>query len=138
MNGFEVQRSILLSVPSVAVIKELSLRKLITADLARTEIEEAELLFAGKHHRAAGSIAGVALELNLRTQCDINWVVYKPKDSIDPLTKALYAAGILDKTEMMHIQYLASIRNNCSHGNPSIPVSEKDVEALIQGVKKII
>jgi HEPN domain len=135
IDNFEIQRSILLSVPDVADVKELNLRKLISADVARTEIEEAEVLFSGKHHRAAGSVAGVALELHLKTQCDIKGVSYKPTDTLDPLATALYTAGELDKTELKHIQYLASIRNKCSHPDP---VTEGEVKALIEGVKKII
>ena len=44
VNGLEAQLSILLSIPSVVEVKEMSLRELVTADVARTEIEQAELL----------------------------------------------------------------------------------------------
>src|SRR3989442_263379 len=111
LDYFEVQRSILLSVPDVAEIKELNLRKIITADVARTEIEEAEVLLMNKHDRAAGAIAGIALELHLKTLCNLHRVAYAPKDTIDPLATALYKAGKLDVTELKHIQYLGSIRN---------------------------
>ena len=66
----------------------MGLRKLITADVARTEIEQAELLFDNGYERAAGSIAGVALELYLKTQCDIEGVEYPPKPSLP--SKHLY------------------------------------------------
>ena len=135
INDLNTQISILLCIPDAIEVKELNLRKLISADVARTEIEQAEILFAGGFHRASGSIAGVALELHLKTLCDINGVVYKPKATIDPLAQALYDAKILDITEFRRVQYLASIRNKCSHPND---VSEAEVQTLIEGVKKLV
>jgi hypothetical protein len=67
---FGTQISIVLSIPHIIEVKEMGLRKLITADIARTEIEQAELLLESGFERAAGSIAGVALELHLKTLCD--------------------------------------------------------------------
>lgn len=135
VDAFEIQRSILLSVPDVAEIKEFNLRRLISADVAKTEIEQAEVLLASGFERAAGSIAGIALELHLKTLCDVNGVSYKPKDTIDPLATALYKAGILDITEYKRIQFLASIRNKCSHPNP---VLSTEIKNLIEEVKKLI
>ena len=135
VGGFETQRSILLSIPDVAEIKELNLRKIITADVARTGIEQAEILLINGFERAAGSIAGVALELHLKTLCDVNGIFYAPKDTIDPLATILYKAGILDITELKHIQYLASIRNKCSHPNP---ISATEIKDLIEDVKKLV
>lgn len=90
LRYFETQLSILLSIPSVVEVKEMGLRKLITADIARTEIEQAEILLDGGFERAAGSIAGVALELHLKTLCDVNNVSYPPKPTIETLVQALY------------------------------------------------
>jgi len=135
INGFDRQISILLSIPGTVEIKELNLRKLISADVARTEIEQAEVLFASGFHRASGSIAGVALELHLKTLCDINNVEYKPKDTIEPLAQALYKAKILDVIELKRFQYLGSIRNKCSHPGD---ITEAEVQTLIEGVKKIV
>ena len=135
VDTFEAQLDILLIVPDIAEFREVSLRKLITADIANTEVEQAEILFANGFHRAAGSIAGVALELHLKTLCDINGLPYPLKATIQPLLQALQKGNILDNTEIKHIEYLASIRNKCSH---SKEVSEAEVQSLIDGVKKII
>ena len=135
LDAFEIQRSILLSLPDVAEIKEFNLRRLISADIAQTEIEQAEMLLASGFERAAGSIAGVALELHLKTLCDVNGVSYAPKETIDPLATALYKAGILDITELKRIQFLASIRNKCSHPNS---VSQTEIHDLIEEVKKLM
>lgn len=135
IDALETQRSIVLSIPAVAEIKELNLRKIISADIARTEIEQAEVLLGGGFERAAGSIAGVALELHLKTLCNVYGVNYAPRDTIDPLATTLYKAGKLDITELKKMQYLASIRNKCSHPNPVSPTEVKD---LIEDVKRLI
>jgi hypothetical protein len=135
IDTFEEQLGILLIVPDIAEVRELSLRKLITADVANTEVEQAEMLLSNGFHRAAGSIAGVALELHLKTLCDINGQPYPSKATIQPLLLALQKGGILDSTEIKHIEYLASIRNKCAHPKE---VSEAEVQSLIEGVKEII
>lgn len=135
IDTFEAQLDVLLIVPDIAEIRESSLRKLITADIANTEVEQAEILFVNGFHRAAGSIAGVALELHLKTLCDINGLSYPLKATIQPLLQVLQKGNILDITEIKHIEYLASIRNKCSHPKD---ISEAEVQSLIEGVKKII
>ncbi len=135
IKNLDIQIAILQSIPDAVEVKELNLRRVISADIAATEIEQAEILFATGFHRAAGSIAGVALELHLKTLCDINNVAYKPKATIEPLAQALYDAKLLDVTELKRIQYLGSIRNKCSHPND---VSEKEVQTLLDSVKKLV
>ena len=44
VNHSDMQISILTSIPDAVEVKELNLRKLISADVARTEIEQAEIL----------------------------------------------------------------------------------------------
>jgi HEPN domain len=135
VNVFERQITTILALPSVVDVQEMQLRKIISADLARTEIEEAEMLLMANHYRAAGVIAGVALELHLKTLCDVNNVSHPPKATLDPLANALYKDGKIDVTELKNIQYLASIRNKCSHPNP---VAETDARKLVEEVKKIV
>jgi len=134
-NVFEIQRGVLLSIPFVARIKELSLRKILTANFIEMEIDQAELLFKSGFERAAGAIAGVALEKHLKTLCDINKVSYKYRDTIEPLAQALHSAGKIDSTELKKIIYLGGIRNDCAHPND---VSKDQVKALIEQVKKIV
>ena len=110
VDGLGTQLSILLSIPPVVEVKEMGLRKLITADIARTEIEQAEILLDGGFERAAGSIAGVALELHLKTLCDVNGVSYPPKPTIETLVQALYKEEKLDVTELKQIQYLVQVQ----------------------------
>lgn len=131
IDVFDIQRSIFLAIPSVIDLKEFELRRLISGDLVDDELEEAQLLFKNKHYRAAGAIAGVALERHLKTLCDTSTppVPYKKKDTIDPLATALYKAEKMDITMLKKIQHLASIRNRCDHPEE---VEEKEIEELIR------
>ncbi len=135
MNDFDLQRSILSILPDVAEIKESNFRKKISTDIARSEIEQAERLLGEGYDRAAGCIAGIALELHLRTLCDVNGISYSSKATIQPFLEALDKVGKLDKTEKKYMEYLASIRNKCSHPND---VTKNDVKVLIDGVKKLV
>jgi hypothetical protein len=67
--------------------------------------------------------------------CQLNEVPYNLKDTIDPLATELYKKNFLDITELKRVQHLASIRNKCDHSDS---VTKKEVEELINGVKKFI
>ncbi len=135
LHAFERQRNILLSTQDVVEIKELNLRKLISADVVKTEIDQAEALLASSFVRAAGVVAGVALERYLKTLCDINGIGYGSRDTIQPVAQLLRSVGKLDIVEMNRITYLASIRNKCSHPDGA---SDDEVKSLIDEVKKLI
>ncbi len=136
VDVFDIQRSIIMAIPSVIDLKEFELRILISGDLVDDELEEAQILFENKHFRAAGAIAGVALERYLKTLCETSTppVQYNKKDTIDPLATALYKAKKMDITMLKKIQYLASIRNKCDHPKA---VEEKEIEELIGDTKAI-
>ncbi|HYT42525.1 MAG TPA: hypothetical protein VEP90_09270 [Methylomirabilota bacterium] len=135
LDAFERQLNILVSVQDVLDIKELNLRKLISADVVKIEIDQAEALFASGFYRAAGVVAGVALERYLKTLCDINKISYSSRDTIQPVAQLLRSAGKLEIVEMNRITYLASIRNKCSHPDGA---SNDEIKSLIDEVKKLI
>ena len=135
INKLDIQRGILIGIPDVIEVKEMNLRKLISADFVESELEEAEVLFKNKYIRGSGALAGVALEKHLKTMCDLNHVPYTFKDTIDPIATALYKKDHLEKTEFKKIQYLASIRNKCDHPED---ITKKEVGELINGTKKFI
>jgi hypothetical protein len=134
LDQFEIQRSILTSIPYVAKIKEMDLREIISADFINREIEEAEFLFKN-HPRAAGALAGVALEKHLIVLCEKYQIDYQPKDTIEPLVQKLYKNGKLEISQMKNIQYLASIRNKCDHPED---VENREIKELIEKVKKLV
>jgi len=135
INRFEIQRSILSSIPYVARINEIKLREIISADFIEREIDEAEQLFRKGHARAAGALAGVALERHLKTLCDKFQIDYQKKDTIEPLVEKLYSAKKIDLTQMKNIQYLASIRDKCDH---PADIEKGEVKELIEKVKKFV
>ena len=138
INNFEIQRSIILSLPSVAEFREYDLRKIISVDFINTELDKADYLFRNKFERCAGVLAGVALEKHLRALCDIKNVEYKHDDTIEPLTQALYAAGKIDLTEQKNFLHLGGIRNDCAHPK-EIPeeVLKARAKELIEKVRKM-
>jgi hypothetical protein len=113
----------------------LALRKIITADFIKTEIEQAEKLFTSGFHRPAGTIAGVALEKHLKTLCDMNGIHYSQEAAIQSVAQSLRTAGKISVTDLKLVTYLASIRNKCSHAQD---VSADEIESLIEGVKKLL
>lgn len=129
---FDIQRNLLLSLPEVFKIQNLNLMKMVSADLVESELDEAKLLLDHDFTRAAGAVAGVALERHLKTLCEISTppVEYTIGDTLDPLATKLYKEKHLDLIELKNIQYLASIRNKCDHAKEEDP-TEKEVNELI-------
>jgi len=134
-DRFEIQRSILTSIPYIVKIKEMNLREIISAFFVDREIEEAEYLFNKNHVRAAGALAGVALEQHLKTLCDKYQIEYKKKDTIEPLVEKLYNNGKIELSQMKNIQHLASIRDKCDH---PAEIDRGEIKELIERVKKLI
>ena len=133
VKEFEIQRSILQSIPGVFEMKEFTLRKILSSDLSLREIEQADILFEHDFKRAAGAIAGVALELHLRTLCDLQGIEYNPKATLNTYISELYKAQIIEITEKNALETLASIRNKCAHPEE---VSEKSIRFLLDEVRK--
>jgi hypothetical protein len=135
ISRFEIQRSILLAIPSIAVIQEKNLREIISADFIEREIDQSEYLFKIKCYRAAGALAGVALEQHLKVLCEKHNLDCKKKDTIEPLVQKLYENNKIDVSIMKRIQHLASLRDKCAH--PS-NVEKGEIKELIEGVKRIV
>lgn len=138
IDSFDAQVNILYTIIPIISLKETDFKKIITADILESELEQAEVLFKYDFHRAAGSIAGVVLERYLKTLCEVNLIAIGDKDTIEPLATKLYKSDKLpdfDKTLFKSIQHIASIRNKCSH--PKEEVKQHEVRELLDKVKKI-
>jgi len=129
----DIQKSILMAIPDIASIKEIKLREIIVSDFVDCEIEEAEVLLKNNHFRAAGAIAGVALEQHLRMLCIKYQIDYHKKDTLGPLITKLYDAKRIDITQMKLLQYLSDIRNKCDHPGE---IKKEEVKELIERTKK--
>lgn len=134
-RAFEIQRSILLTVPDMIDIRQMNLRELISTDYIDREIDEADYLYKNGHHHAAGALAGVALEQQLKALCDKYSIEYQKKDTIEPLAQKLYERGCIEVSQLKNIQHLASIRDKCSHASD---VTADEVKELIERLKKLI
>jgi hypothetical protein len=132
---FEIQRSILLSVSDVIRIERVNLQELISADFIDREIGEADRLCRTGHPRAAGVLARVALERQLRTLCDRYGLEYRKEDTIEPLMQRVYENGCIDLTQLGTIRHLAEIGEKCDHaGN----VTSDEVRASIDRLRELV
>lgn len=106
------------------------------------EIQDSELKAARQlekiSKRAAGALAGVVLERHLqRVAVNHNISISKRNPTISDLNEPLKTAGIYDMPTWRKIQYLADIRNLCSHQKDTEP-TEEQVTELIDGVNAVI
>ena len=88
--------------------------------------------------RAAGALAGVVLERHLQRAAENHGIVLKKKDpTTSDLNDPLKEKGVYGIPVWRKIQYLADIRNLCSHKNGADP-SQEQVSELIEGVNAIV
>jgi hypothetical protein len=110
-----------------SLLAELQDRELATAeDLAKINL------------RAAGSLAGVVLENHLQKVAQNHQLnITKKNPTISDINDPLKDNNIYDIPTWRKIQYLADIRNLCSHKKETEPTKEQ-VGELISGVNEII
>ena len=138
IDALDEQVNILHTIIPIISLRETNFKKIITGDLLNSELEQAELLYEREYQRAAGAIAGVVLERYLKTLCEVNQIPIGGNDTIEPLATKLYKSTKLpdfDLTLFKSIQYLASIRNKCTH--PKEEIKNQEIRELIDKTKKI-
>ena len=106
------------------------------------ELQDAELRAAEQllkiSARAAGALAGVILERHLqRAAANHQLVIGKKDPTISDLNDPLKQGGVYDTATWRKIQFLADLRNLCSHQKSSEPTKDQVVD-LISGVNAII
>jgi hypothetical protein len=115
----------------------LNLRQLVHADFLDTELEEARVLAKSGFLRAAGALAGVALEKHLGLVASSRAINLKKKDpTISDLNEALKANDVYDVPTWRFVSRLGDIRNLCDHNKKREPTAE-EVAEMIDGVEKI-
>lgn len=132
---FEQQKGILLAVPNVIDLRALEVAALVTADLVNGELSEARVLFEHGFVRAAGAVAGVALEAHLRLLHDQSKLAYTDRDTIVPLAARLRKEGIISLGDEKKCIAMADIRNKCDHCKDDEP-TEEEVNELIDDVAR--
>lgn len=110
----------------------VSVRNLVQAEVADSEIDQAtELLDAG-YSTAAAVVAGVVLETTLRTLCAANGLsIGKLNKMNDDLAKA----GVYNSLKQKNITAIAAIRNSAAHGKTD-DFSPRDVKSMISDVSR--
>ena len=106
------------------------------------DIQDAELKVADQLRkvslRAAGALAGVILEGHLqRVTQNHNISIRKKFPTIADLNDPLKNKGVYDNPTWRRIQYLADIRNLCSHKKNREPTDDEIID-LISGVNWVI
>ena len=109
----------------------------LLADIQDSELKVADQL-RKVSLRAAGALAGVILEGHLqRVTQNYNISIRKKSPTIADLNDPLKNKGVYDNPTWRKIQYLADIRNLCSHKKDQEPTNDEVVE-LISGVNWVI
>jgi hypothetical protein len=112
-------------------------RGALLAELEDGELEAARQLLVVSL-RAAGALAGVVLERHLQRVAENHAIVLKKKEpTISDLNNPLKEKGVIAIPVWRKIQYLADIRNLCSHKKTADP-TEGQVVDLIDGVNSIV
>lgn len=104
---------------------------------AMLELTTAQALFAQGHLRAAGALAGVALELHLQHVAAAHRISIAGQMGIGPLHEALRTAGVLAPHHPAMIRQVSKIRNRCIHARNRVP-SQGSVERALIDVELLL
>ena len=114
------------------------IRALVAADVYDNEIEAAKGLYKSKFYRSAGAICGVIIEKHLAEVCKNHGIPIRKKNpTIADFNDAIKASEIIGTPQWRKIQYLADIRNKCTHNKTNNPTPD-EVQDLIDGTAKLI
>lgn len=114
-----------------------NIQGLIQAEILDNEIMASIELSKSGHLRASGTLAGVVLERHLAKLClSKNLKSNKKNPTIADWNEILKDANIYTVPTWRNIQYLADIRNYCTHPKDREPTKE-EVDELIRGVQRI-
>lgn len=128
--GLEQQREILLAVLNVIELRSLEIAALVTADLVRGELNAARLLLDHGFIRAAGAVAGVALEAHLKLLHKQANLTYTDDDTIVPLATRLRTNAFITLGDEKKCIAMADTRNKCDHKKHEEPTQEEVTELM--------
>ena len=139
INGVELQISLLQSIPERVKTERLKAKKSVSNNIVTNETQKAKELFDDGNIRASGVIAGVALERHLLTMCESSEyeLDFDYMDGITSLAQKLSDKNEITDDEQRKLEYLAGIRNNCSHASEEEP-DRREVERLLNQSSEFI
>ena len=110
----------------------VSVRNLVQAEVAGSEIDQATELWDSGYFTAAAVVAGVVLETTLRTLCEKNGLAI---GKLDKMNADLAKAGVYNSLKQKSITSLAAVRNSAAHGNTG-KFTAQDVKSMIAEVRR--
>jgi hypothetical protein len=110
----------------------VSVRNLVQAEVAGSEIDQATELWDSGYITAAAVVAGVVLETTLRTLCEANGL---PIGKLNKMNDDLVKAGVYNSLKHKSITSLAAVRNSAAHGKTD-EFTDQDVKAMIADVQR--
>ena len=110
----------------------VSVRNLVQAELAGSELDQARALLEAGYSTAAAVVAGVVLETTLGTLCGRKGLAV---GKLDKMNADLAKEGEYNTLVQKRITALAAIRNSAAHGKTA-EFSADDVKALIAEVER--
>ncbi|WP_196214051.1 hypothetical protein [Methanolobus vulcani] len=138
IENFDIQVNILHTIIPTLNLTKNNYKKVVSADVLNSELDEAEMLYENEFIRPAGIIAGIVLERYLKTLCEINGIELESKDTMVPIAQKIRISDKLpdfDLSMFKAIDHLASLRNKCAH--PREEPKKHEVRELIDKTKKI-
>ena len=142
MNAIRHQGSILaaLEVHFDGALRRLE--QLVHMEMAMSELDAAEILCRAKQVRAAGMLAGVALERHLTRVLSLHVAAsdLPKKPTLGPMTNVLWANGLCDAATRTRLETYAVLRNHCAHapGEDQSEPTVGEVRELIAGVREAL
>jgi hypothetical protein len=111
-----------------------SVRRMVSAELFSSELEQAEELLRSGYYAAAAVIAGTVLETTLRALCDTHGLA---TGNLNRMNDDLAKAGAYNALEKKNVTALAGIRNAAAHGQSS-EFNVKQVEGMLRDVTRFV
>lgn len=111
-----------------------SVRNLVHAELAESELEQASELLQAGYLSASAVVAGVVLETTLRTLCDRHGISH---GKLDKMNADLVKAGQYNVLRQKQITAFAAVRNSAAHGKTD-EFNHADVEAMIKDIGRFL
>ena len=138
ISGFDGQVRMLHTIRAIIALSKSNYKRMITADLVNSGLEEAESLYQQGSIRQAGIIAGSALERYLRTLCEVNEIGLEPEDTMVTMAQKLLGSNKLqdlDSESLGSMDHLATLRDKCTC--PDEEPQEDEVRELIDKTREI-
>jgi len=137
LADIEQQRGILSAIPATLKIRTLEIAAIVTADLVSGELNEARLLLEHGFERAAGAVAGVALEAHLKLLHEQSNMTFQDNDTIVPLATGLRQNNVITLGDEKKCIAMADTRNKCDHKHKEEPTTD-EVSELIDDVDRFV